>query len=92
MSQPAVKEQQTETRHIATPEGIAGKLRAEHSEEHEETHALNWLEVGRVLFVAVAAVSIWLLRHSSIPYLNVIGAICALAGGYPIYRSLRKHR
>ena len=85
MSQPAVKEQQTETRHIATPEGIAGKLRAEHSEEHEETHALNWLEVGRVLFVAVAAVSIWLLRHSSIPYLNVIGAICALAGGYPIY-------
>jgi heavy metal translocating P-type ATPase len=85
MSQPAVKEARTETRQIATPEAIAGKPDADHAEEHEASHAPRWLEVGRVLFVAAAAVSIWLLHGSSIPYLNTVGVICALAGGYPIY-------
>jgi heavy metal translocating P-type ATPase len=85
MSQPAVKEPRTQTPQIATPEAIFGKPQADHTEEHEESYSLNWVEVGRVLFVAVAAVSIWLLRGVSIPYLSVIGAICALAGGYPIY-------
>ncbi len=85
MSQPAVKETRTETRPLATPEAIAGKPQPNHAEEHEESHGLDWLEVSRVLFVAVAAVSIWFLRGSSIPYLSVIGAVCALAGGYPIY-------
>ena len=55
------------------------------SEEHGHENPLNWRDISRVLFVAVAAVSIWFLRGSSIPYLSVIGAICALAGGYPIY-------
>jgi heavy metal translocating P-type ATPase len=85
MSQPAIKEVRTQTRPLADPEAIAGKPEADHAEEHEESHGLDWLEISRVLFVAVAAVSIWLLRGSSIPYLSVIGAICALAGGYPIY-------
>jgi heavy metal translocating P-type ATPase len=86
MAQPTVKDARTQTPRIAAPEAVVGKPQADPAEEHEESHALNWLEVGRVLFVAVAAVSIWLLRGSSIPYINVIGAIGALAGGYPIYR------
>ncbi|HXP80163.1 MAG TPA: cation-translocating P-type ATPase [Verrucomicrobiae bacterium] len=86
MSQPAVKDARTETRSLATPEAIAGKPQPDHAEEHEESHGLDWLEVSRVLFVAVAAVSIWFLRGSSIPYVSLIGAVCALAGGYPIYR------
>jgi heavy metal translocating P-type ATPase len=86
MSQPAVKETRTETRPLADPKAIADKPQADHAEEREESQGLDWLEVSRVLFVAVAAVSIWLLRGFSIPYLSLIGAICALAGGYPIYR------
>jgi len=85
MSQPAVKETRTELPQIAPPETIAGRPQADHAGEHEESHALNWRELGRVLFVAVAAGSMWFLRGSSIPYLSVIGAICALAGGFPIY-------
>ena len=38
------------------------------------------------MFVAAAAGAIWFVRSSSIPYLNGIGAICALVGGYPIFR------
>jgi heavy metal translocating P-type ATPase len=85
MSQPAVRDARTETPHVVTPGTIDAEPQADHVEEHEESHALNWLEVGRVVFVAAAAVSIWFLRGSSIPYLNIIGAICALAGGFPIY-------
>jgi heavy metal translocating P-type ATPase len=85
MSRPAVKEPQMQAQQLTASETIPGKPQIDHTEEHNESHALNWLEVGRVLFVAVAAISIWLLRGSSIPYINVIGAICALAGGYPMY-------
>jgi P-type Cu+ transporter len=85
MSQPIVKEARTNTPQLSTPAGAGGKLEAPQSDEHEKSHGLDWVEVGRVLFVAVAAASIWFLRGSSIPYLNLIGAVCALAGGYPIY-------
>jgi Cd2+/Zn2+-exporting ATPase/Cu+-exporting ATPase len=85
MSQTPVKEERPETRQHATPEATGRKPPADHTEEHEESHPLDWQELGRVLFIGVAAVSIWLLRGSSIPYLNIIGTICALAGGYPIY-------
>jgi heavy metal translocating P-type ATPase len=85
MSHPTVKEVPAKTPQTATPGITAGKPHSDYPEEHEESQALNWLEAGRVLFVAAAAVAIWFLRGSSIPFLNVIGAICALAGGYPIY-------
>jgi heavy metal translocating P-type ATPase len=85
MSQPIVKEARTNTPQLSIPAGAGGKLEAPQSDEHEKSHGLDWVEVGRVLFVAVAAASIWFLRGSSIPYLNLIGAVCALAGGYPIY-------
>jgi heavy metal translocating P-type ATPase len=85
MSHPSVKETRTEIPQVATPQAMAAEPQADHAEEHEESHALNWVEIGRVFFVAAAAVSIWFLRGSSIPYLSVIGAVCALVGGYPIY-------
>lgn len=85
MSQPAVKEPQPETPQVATPEITTAKPQADHDTIHGDSHALNWLEVSRVLFVAAAAALIWFLRGSSIPYMNAVGAICALAGGYPIY-------
>jgi heavy metal translocating P-type ATPase len=58
---------------------------ADHRGEPEEGHAELRREVGRVAFVAVAAAAFWFLQGLSIPYLHLIGAICALAGGYPIY-------
>ena len=85
MSHPAVKEARTEIPQIAAPDAVAGKPHADHNEEHEESHGLDWIEVGRVLFVAAAAVAIWFLRGTSVPYRDVIGAVCALAGGFPIY-------
>ena len=58
-----------------------------HEHEGEEhAHGLDWLEVLRVVFVAVIAGAIWFERGSALPYAKYVGAVCALAGGYPIYR------
>jgi heavy metal translocating P-type ATPase len=85
MSQSAVKNAHTETQPLPSPESVAGKPVADHTEEHEGSHALNWRDLGRVLFVAIAAIVIWFARELSVPYISVIGAICTLAGGYPIF-------
>jgi heavy metal translocating P-type ATPase len=86
MSQPAIKQARAEASQIASREPIIEKPQADHTGEHEETHALSWQDLSRVAFVAVAAGVIWFARSSSIPYMTATGAVCALAGGYPIYR------
>ena len=55
------------------------------TEDHDHPGTLSWRDFYRVFFVAIVAAAIWFLRGSSIPYLNAIGTICALVGGYPIY-------
>jgi heavy metal translocating P-type ATPase len=86
MAQPTVREARVDDPQSASRETIPKTPQASHAEEHEDAHALNWRDLGRVLFVAVAAGAIWFGRGSSIPYFNLIGAACALLGGYPIYR------
>jgi heavy metal translocating P-type ATPase len=59
-----------------------------HSEtkgDHEHESPLNRREIGRVLFVAVAAGAMWTLGRPSNPYIITTGVICTLAGGFPIY-------
>jgi heavy metal translocating P-type ATPase len=86
MPHPIVKEARWEDHRSASYETLPEEAEVSHAEEHEESHALNWRDLGRVLFVAVAAGAFWFGRNSPIPYFNVIGAACTLVGGYPIYR------
>src|SRR5260370_18122693 len=64
----------------------AEKFRSDHA-DHEDghEHTLNWSEIYRVLFVAVAAGSIWFLGGARNPYVTGIGVICTLVGGFPIF-------
>jgi Cd2+/Zn2+-exporting ATPase/Cu+-exporting ATPase len=57
----------------------------DHEDGHEHEHALNWSEIYRVLFVAVAAGAIWFLGGARNPYVTGIGVICTLVGGFPIF-------
>ena len=51
--------------------------------EHE--HALDWHEMARILFVAVAAGTAWFLGPNlSLPFV-IASVLCALVGGYPIF-------
>jgi heavy metal translocating P-type ATPase len=86
MAHSTVGEARTEDPRSASRDAVPETPQASHADEHEDSHALNWRDLGRVLFVAVAAGAIWFGRGSSIPYFNAIGAACALLGGYPIYR------
>lgn len=86
MANSTVREARTEDARPISREAAPEAPQTSRAEEHEDTHALNWRDLGRVLFVAVAAGVIWFERGSSIPYFNAIGAICTLFGGYPIFR------
>jgi heavy metal translocating P-type ATPase len=63
----------------------------DHENGHEEEHTLNWSEIYRVLFVAVAAGGIWFLGGTRNPYVTGIGVICTLVGGFPIFHEAYKN-
>jgi heavy metal translocating P-type ATPase len=50
-----------------------------------EAPELNWRELNRVLFVALAAGAIWFLRGAPNPYITAIGVLCTVVGGFPIF-------
>jgi Cd2+/Zn2+-exporting ATPase/Cu+-exporting ATPase len=68
----------------------------EADDDCHSAHSLEWLEVGRVLFVAVAAGVVWFAGHTPSLYVVAAGVICALAGGFPIfheaYENIRQRR
>ncbi|MFZ0978140.1 MAG: cation-translocating P-type ATPase [Candidatus Acidiferrales bacterium] len=84
MSQPNMKEPDAE-RHLGTSGDNVPSAHA-HDEHHDHGHALNWLDVARVAFVAAAAGAMWFLGRSSNPYITAIGVICAVVGGFLIFR------
>jgi len=86
MAQPKITEPQAGGALPVPQEAIPEASPTEQSEEQEHEHALSWRDFNRVFFVAAAAAVMWFARASSIPYFNAIGVVCALAGGYPIYR------
>jgi heavy metal translocating P-type ATPase len=57
----------------------------DHDDDHEHDHPLNWREISRVLFVAVAAGAVWYLGGASSPLITAIGVVCTLVGGFPIF-------
>jgi heavy metal translocating P-type ATPase len=56
-----------------------------HGQPHEHEHALDWREIGRVLFVAAAAGALWFVRGEHNLYITIIGVVCTFAGGFPIF-------
>ena len=65
-------------------------------DDDDHGHALSWREINRVLFVAAAAGAVWFLHGVSNPYVIVIGVICTVVGGFPIfheaYENIRQRR
>ena len=85
MAHPRVSPAHTGERAPAKTERASPAHLEADSEEQDHPHKLSWRDFNRVIFVAAAAGAIWFARGSDIPYLNSIGVLCALVGGYPIY-------
>lgn len=52
--------------------------------EHE--HAIHWCDIARIAFIAAAASVLWFLKARPTPFIIGIGVLCAVVGGYPIFR------
>jgi P-type Cu+ transporter len=60
----------------------------EHDRGHEgaERSAVEWLEVARVGFVAIAAAAVWFRVWEPFATISLIGLVATLLGGYPIFK------
>jgi heavy metal translocating P-type ATPase len=55
--------------------------------KHEEHgHGVEWTELMRIAFVALAAAAVWFRLWEPFPHVSVIGIAAALIGGYPIFK------
>jgi P-type Cu+ transporter len=58
----------------------------DHEEGDEHEHALEWPEMLRIAFVAVAAAAVWWRVWEPFPRISLIGVAGLLIGGWPIFR------
>lgn len=56
------------------------------SEHADHEHGLDWIELARIGFVALAAAAVWFRVWEPFPRVSVIGIVATLIGGYPIFR------
>jgi len=55
--------------------------------EHEEHgHGVEWTELVRISFVAIAAAAVWFRLWEPFSHISVIGIAATLIGGYPIFK------
>ena len=66
------------------PTAKPGHASKDHGSEHE--HKLEWVELARIGFVALAAAAVWFRVWEPFPHFSVIGVAAALVGGYPIFK------
>src|SRR6202790_3401322 len=56
------------------------------AEHDEHGHRVEWAELARIGFVALAAAALWFRLWEPFPHVSVIGIAAALIGGYPIFK------
>jgi heavy metal translocating P-type ATPase len=56
------------------------------AEDEEHGHGVEWAELVRIAFVALAAAVVWFRVWEPFPHVSVIGITAALIGGYPIFK------
>jgi len=61
--------------------------------DHEErAHGVEWTELVRISFVALAAAAVWFRLWEPFTHFSVIGIVATLIGGYPIFKeAFEKH-
>src|ERR1700693_3654930 len=56
------------------------------SEHEQHGQGVDWSELARIAFVALAAAAVWFRLWEPFPHISVIGIVAALIGGYPIFK------
>lgn len=70
---------------VSAPPTVESAASESEAEGGEYEHHLDWREIGRILFVAVAAGAAWFLGPKPGLGFLLAAVVCALVGGYPIF-------
>ena len=58
-----------------------------HDHDHDEhAHGVDWQDLVRILFVALAAAAVWFRVWEPLAHFSIIGIAATLIGGYPIFK------
>jgi Cd2+/Zn2+-exporting ATPase/Cu+-exporting ATPase len=91
-----VNVKEPEVKLVGTQQESPAPSHTDREDDHDHGNALNWWDINRVLFVAVAAGAVWILGGARNPYVVAVGVICTLVGGFPIlheaYENIRQRR
>ena len=55
-------------------------------EPDEDSHGVDWLDLTRIAFVAIAAAAVWFRIWEPFPRVSLIGILATVVGGYPIFK------
>lgn len=55
-------------------------------EDHTHEYHVEWTDLARISFVAIAIIAVWFRLWEPFPHLSMIGSVATLIGIYPILR------
>ena len=65
---------------------LANERPSERAESRERDGAVDWRDLTRIAFTALAAGAVWLRLWEPFPRLSVVGVVGALLGAWPIFK------
>jgi len=86
-SSPIIENSSANAPHLR-PKGNSAQLNepAPGAEHEQHAHGVEWAELARIAFVALAAAAVWFRLWEPFQHISVIGIAATLIGGYPIFR------
>src|ERR1700732_2209784 len=86
-SSPTIEKSPSKTSELGQKRGSPHMKEPGLGAEHEEHgHGVEWAELVRIAFVALAAAAVWFRLWEPFPRISVVGITAALIGGYPIFK------
>jgi len=85
-SSPTIEKSPASPSELGQKRNFAERSEAEPSAGHEEHGRVEWAELVRIAFVALAAVAVWFRLWEPFGHVSVIGIAATLIGGYPIFK------
>jgi heavy metal translocating P-type ATPase len=85
-SSPAIETSPAKTSELGQNQNSQERNGPDPGAEHEEHGQVEWAELVRIAFVALAAVAVWFRLWEPFAHVSVIGIAATLIGGYPIFK------
>jgi heavy metal translocating P-type ATPase len=86
-SAPTIEKSPAETSELREKRNSPELKEPDPGAEHEQHgQRVEWAELVRIAFVALAAAAVWFRLWEPFPHISVIGIAAALVGGYPIFK------